>query len=171
MKQKYCLVDTNVPLTADKMNDSDSDLAGCAIKCLEQIQDIMQNYGLVLDSGIDSGRKIMGEYGKNLTKDKQSISYAFFMWANDYLEHNYVTINETNGSYKEFPTNPELNSFDPADRKFIAVANSYKDKPITIFQATDSKWLGFKEVLQTIGINIHFVCEEYAQKMYKKKMG
>ena len=58
-----------------------------------------------------------------------------------------------------FPRDPDLTNFDPADRKFIAVALVHADKP-TILQAVDSKWWNYRETLKQNGVTIDFICED-----------
>jgi hypothetical protein len=69
----------------------------------------------------------------------------------------------------QFPVHSGLTYFDNSDRKFIAVANAHPDKP-PVLQATDSKWWGWKEALNDVGIIAHFLCPDYVQKKYEKKM-
>ena len=55
-----------------------------------------------------------------------------------------------------------LSSFDPDDRKFVAVANAHPGKP-PIMEATDRQWWGWKEALHDAGITVHFLCPEYVE--------
>ncbi len=73
-------------------------------------------------------------------------------------------------SYQEFPKHDDLNDFDKSDRKFVAVANACTGKP-PILQATDSKWWGWKDALNDVGITVHFLCPEYAKTKYAEKIG
>ena len=75
-----------------------------------------------------------------------------------------VRINPLDGSetdFMEFPTTDALSDFDVADRKFIAVAITYKrdhDKKATILQALDTKWEPFRKAFEQEGVQIDFLC-------------
>lgn len=56
-----------------------------------------------------------------------------------------------------------------SDRKFVAVVNAHKKKP-PIYQATDSKWWGWNDALEEVGIHVEFLCPDYIKSKYKKKM-
>ena len=72
--------------------------------------------------------------------------------------------------FAEFPAlAPECPAIDPADRKFIAVANAHPDKP-PIVQATDSKWIGWREFLVKAGVTVEFIDEPFLQTQYRQKM-
>jgi hypothetical protein len=59
--------------------------------------------------------------------------------------------------FESFPDDPDLGTFDPADRKFVAVANAHLHKP-PIVQAVDSKWLKWDTALKRHGIAVEFIC-------------
>lgn len=169
-----CLVDTNVPKTANLANDPNSipdELVGCVFACVEAVIHVTKNGGLV----IDCGDEIFTEYRKRLSIiGRPGIGDKFMKWVHDnrwnFPEANRVTITKHGESYDEFPSHEELINFDNADRKFIAVANAHPDKP-PILQATDSKWWGWKDALAEVGIAVHFLCPEYAEAKYAEKMG
>jgi len=50
-----CVIDTNVPLTANEATDTDGiinlDFLNCVINCVEVIENIKQQGGLILDAG------------------------------------------------------------------------------------------------------------------------
>jgi len=81
-----------------------------------------------------------------------------------------IAITPDGDSYSEFPDHAGLSSFDISDRKFVAVAKKHPDEP-PILQATDSKWWGFKDVLNDVGISVTFLCPEYVKAKYEKKVG
>lgn len=171
---KKCLVDTNVPKTANLATQpvQDSDVSNaCVLACIEAVNHVIKNRGLI----IDSGDEIFDEYRQQLSmKGCPGIGDAFMKWVNDH-RHNpeychRVTITKTGYSYGEFPTHNGLENFDKSDRKFIAVANAHPDKP-PVLQATDSKWWGWKDALAEIGIAVYFLCPEYAEAKYVTKFG
>ncbi|MEO5367276.1 MAG: hypothetical protein H7831_13190 [Magnetococcus sp. WYHC-3] len=81
-----------------------------------------------------------------------------------------MTITKTGDSYKEFPAHDDLKGFDISDRKFVAVANAHPERP-PIVQAGDSKWWGWNDALAEVGITVQFICPQYAETTFAKKMG
>ena len=79
-----------------------------------------------------------------------------------------VSITPVNGSeneFEEFPDDPALESFDPDDRKFIAVARAHLEKP-PILQAVDSQWWAFRDAFRQNGVTVEFICEADIQRLY-----
>lgn len=170
---KKCIVDTNVPVTANKANDPakiDDDLVACVENCVGAIDHVIKKGKLV----IDSGDEIYDEYRKNLCLSGQKgIGNAFMKWVHDHCWNpsyaDRVAITKNGETYDEFPIHSELENFDKSDRKFIAVANAHPAKP-PILQATDSKWLGWSDALVEVGITVQFICPAYVRSKYAKKM-
>lgn len=171
---KKCLVDTNVPKTANLATQpaQDSDVSNeCVLACIEAVEHVIKKRGLV----IDEGDEIFAEYRKQLSmKGQPGIGDTFMKWVNDHrynLEYcDRVAITKNGNSYNEFPKHDGLNDFDKSDQKFVAVANAHADKP-PILQATDSKWWGWKDALSEVGITVKFLCPEYVQVKHAEKMG
>ena len=171
---KKCLVDTNVPKTANLATrpDPESDVSdSCVMSCIEAVDHVIKKRSLI----IDAGDEIFGEYRKQLSmKGQPGIGDHFMKWVHDNRwtlhDSQRVAITRRGESYDEFPAHDGLNDFDISDRKFIAVANTHSDKP-PILQATDSKWWGWKEALIEAGISVHFLCPEYVKEKFAKKMG
>jgi len=170
---RKCLVDTNVPKTANLATqpDSTSDVPDvCVLACIEAVEHVVQNAGLV----IDAGDEIFDEYRKQLSiKGQPGVGDRFMKWVHDNRWHldksQRVAITRKGDSYDEFPAHDGLNDFDISDRKFVAVANAHANKP-PILQATDSKWWGWREALAAVGITVHFLCPEYVETKYAEKM-
>jgi len=170
---KKCLVDTNVPKTANLATQSGagSDVPyACVLACVEAIEHITKNRGLVIDAGDD----IFDEYRQQLSMSGQpGVGDRFMKWVHDNRwnlpESDRVTITKNGDSYNEFPHHDGLRAFDKSDRKFIAVASAHPDKP-PILQATDSKWWGWNDSLAEAGITVRFLCPEYAEAKCKEKM-
>ncbi len=171
---KKCIVDTNVPKTANLSVDPAAipqELTGCVLACIEAIEHILHEDGLV----IDTGDEIFDEYRQNLAiKGQPGIGDRFMKWVHDnrwkFPAVDRVPITKNGDSYTEFPDHDGLTQFDRSDRKFVAAANAHPEKP-PILQATDSKWWGWKDALAEVGITVHFLCPDYAQMKYKEKMG
>ena len=156
------LVDTNVPIVSNmiKYPGANSDIDDKSIlNCIEAIEYVRENNALVLDSD----DVIFNQYSERFSKDIQNrygnlgAGDYFFLWVRDsrfsFPKEDRVAVSKIGDSYAEFPQNEELKNFDLSDRIFVAVANKHKDKP-PILQGTDSKWWGYKEIFETIGIKI-----------------
>ena len=167
-----CIVDTNVAITANKtVSDIPNDLLECTGKCIEIIEEVIKKKSLVLD---EDG-EIFEEYKNNLSFSGQpGVGDRFLRWVHDnqwkLQGNNRVAITKNGDSYDEFPEHEDLESFDISDRKFVAVAAAHTNNPM-IYQATDSKWWGWKEALRACSIEVAFVCPDYIEAKYKQKMG
>ena len=170
-----CVVDTNVPKVANLAANPDSSFdvpPDCVLACVKAIDHVVKTKGLI----IDDGDEIFDEYRQQLSMSGQPGPGDHFMkWVHDNRwglpNPQRVSITRAGNSYKEFPTGPGLNNFDPSDRKFVAVANAHSRsiKP-PILQATDSKWWGWKDALVQVSITVHFVCCGYIKTKYEEKM-
>lgn len=171
---KKCLMDTNVPKTANLAVDVEnipSELIDCVLACIEAVEHVIHRKGRLV---IDAGDEIFTEYRGQLSlSGRNGIGDAFMKWVHDHRwsfpEQDRVKISKSGDSYHEFPDHDGLKDFDPSDRKFIAVSNAHPEKP-AILEATDSKWWGWKEALREVGIQVRFLCPEYAEKKYLEKM-
>lgn len=169
------VVDTNVPIVANYATNSANipkDLpTQCILACVKTIEKVIKTRSLV----IDSGDEIFSEYRNNLNLQGQpGVGDRFMRWVHDnrykFSEANRVPITKEGESYVQFPKHTNLKHFDSSDRKFVAVSNAHPDKP-PIYQATDSKWWGWKGALSAEGIHVHFLCKSYVKKKYREKIG
>lgn len=178
---RYIVLDTNVPVTANKLNSKGSEkLVECIEACIKAIGKIINGEGLVLI--LDKENKIFEEYLRNLRctykkvngKKKQAqIGTEFFLWlCKRRFDENYVkqVAIRRNGeeSYFRFPKHSGLNNFDEDDKKFIAVANVHPEKT-TILEGTDRAWLKFEDPLKQAGINVKFLCRGYLKELEERK--
>ena len=169
-----CLVDTNVPKTANLATqpDPNSDMPyECVLSCIEAVEHVIQKRGLI----IDSGDEIFDEYrGQLKMKGQPGVGDRFMKWVHDHRwslpDSQRVVISKNGDSYNEFPEHDGLVNFDISDRKFVAAANAHPEKP-PILQAADSKWWGWKDALEEVGITPYFLCPGYIEAKYDKKMG
>jgi hypothetical protein len=164
-----CVVDTNVPLTANSGVDPK-----CVLACVGAIRALMQSGHIVIDDKF----RIISEYKHKLSPSGQpGVGDAFLKW---------VLTNQTNPKrctrveltpqqhdprdFEEFPSDEALAAFDPSDRKFVAVSCAHPERP-PILQAVDSKWWGLREALESCGVNVHFLCPEHIQELHARKSG
>jgi hypothetical protein len=171
---KKCIVDTNVPKTANLALDPATvpqELTGCVLACVAAVDHVVKKGGLVLDSCDE----IFAEYRNNLSLSGQpGVGDTFAKWVHDNQWNaskvTRVTITKNGDSYDEFPDHDGLIQFDNSDRKFIAVANAHPAKP-PVLQATDSKWWSWKDALKEVGITAQFLCSDYVEGKYQEKFG
>lgn len=169
---KY-VVDTNVAKTANLATSPSTpeDLpTACILACVEALEQVIADESLVLDDGDE----IFNEYLHQLSLSGQpGMGDRFMKWVFDHRwqlpARDRVKITASGESYAEFPQHPGLVDFDRSDRKFVAVAHAHPDHP-PILQATDSKWWGWKEALAQVGVEVQFLCPDYAARKYAEKM-
>ena len=117
---------------------------------------------------LDNRWIIINEYMDNLrSSGEPGTGDRFLRWVlvNKDERCDWVSITPVDGSereFEEFPPDPALNGFDPADRKFIAVARAHPEKP-PILQAVDSQWWDFRDALSRNGVMVEFICENDIQ--------
>ena len=171
------IVDTNVPITAGKrVADIPEELLVCVRECNRYIYNLIKS-----ESGVrvvlDANKLILNEYRKiKSVTDGDSIAVQFLKWIYQYLlrilPDDLVFLNIlSENEYAEYPDDIEgLESFDPADKKFIALAFAHKESPV-IIEATDSMWWGIKDVLEANGVKVCFLCTEYVKGKFEQKQG
>ena len=163
MTRREVVMDTNVAIQANKTGTTeDRDCVDKSIKRLRRIQDEAK---LLLD---DCGL-IIGEYRRYLSPSGQpGPGDAFFKWVHDnhynqeYCERVPVTP-DLEWSFREFPHDSCLESFDRNDRKFVAVALASGTSP-QIINATDSDWWNHREALERNGVRVVCLCPDLIRK-------
>jgi hypothetical protein len=80
---KKCLLDTNVPKTANLAIDPAAipdELAGCVLTCVEAVDHVVKRGGLVMDAG----NEIFDEYRRHLSMSGQpGVGDRFMKWVHD----------------------------------------------------------------------------------------
>ncbi len=166
-----CLVDTNIPLVANTaikgpLPGDEPYPEELVEKCIAVLEHITKGNGiLVLDY-----QEIQEEYGHKLKPNEQGAGDQFLKWLFihgwDPRKTERIKITpDGNHSYKEFPAHPNLQDFDPADKKFVATANAHSEKP-PIMEALDCKWVGWEPYLRECGLTLMFVDEPYIREQY-----
>jgi hypothetical protein len=162
---KY-IIDTNVPVNAGKTNQQTELDARCSLKCLQFIQHIMTNNQAIIL--LDWNGDILKEYNRNINiHGNRTIATQFLAWIlrnitladGGRIEQKFLDKRGVN-DYVDFPADPNLDGFDPPDRKFVALSSSYHGEP-TIVQGSDSLWWRYRDILAANGIRVRFLCEEY----------
>jgi hypothetical protein len=156
------IVDTNVLLVASSLYPEAS------LECIEACNNVLMgikegHQKLVLDNmGL-----IISEYGNQLSNNGSRVGDLFLRWlfsnqyVTDYCDQVPITPthDHTGDSFEEFPKDARLASFDPSDRKFVAVALAHPDHP-PILNATDSDWNPVSGILATHDVTVESLCPE-----------
>ena len=161
------IVDTNVPVVANGQSPQAS--PNCVDTCINRLEGIIRGEKKLV---LDDRWIILSEYIRNLrSSGEPGASDRFLLWIlmNKDEQCDLVSIMSVDGSeneFEEFPDDPALNDFDPADRKFIAVACAHPEKP-PILQAVDSQWLDFRNAFRRNGVTVEFICEDDIQRLHR----
>jgi len=164
------VVDTNVILVANGQHPGVS--AACVQTCQAWLDAIMAHGRIVLDEGF----AILHEYRhKTDPQAGQGAGDAFVRWAlhhvHDASRCELVVLQpEPVWGFEHFPHDERLWGFDPADRKFIAVARTHPAHPL-ILQAADSKWVDWAPCLSEFGVVVHFLCDCEVHQFHLHKFG
>jgi hypothetical protein len=167
-----CVVDTNVPVTANGGNGAAS--AECVNASARALQEVMTGGHLF----IDADGWIVQEYRDNLSPyGQRGPGDAFFKWLLDHqwggtrvTQVGVTPRSDDSGGFEELPLPAEGVRYDPADCKFLAVAAAHPEHP-PVLQALDSKWWGWRGALEEAGVTIYFVCPEEIARKHEEKMG
>ncbi len=170
------VVDTNVILVAKGM--ADQAWPACVHTCIERLDRIVEGSERVV---IDDNWEILGEYSdyeEDGSTTAARTGWGFLEWLMRNHENPeqcvkvHITPLTDGTGFEEFPTDPALSGFDPADKKFIAVAVVYEDvhrQKVPVLQAVDSNWYGFREAFSRNGLTIDFVCEDNLRLLYERR--
>lgn len=164
------VVDTNVVLVANGLHEEVS--PRCVSDCALALQGIMTSGKLVLDAGF----LILNEYqNKTTPKTGSRPGDAFVKWAlrnranPKAVDLVSLEIDPERG-FVSFPPDPDLENFDPPDRKFVAAAAAHPEQ-VEVLQAADSKWLGWKAALERHGIPVKLLCQADIERFHQNKLG
>ena len=153
------VVDTNVPILANGCAPQADDQ--CRSSCVGKLGYLMKQ-GTV---AIDDKDAILKEYIANFSRSGgRSLGDQFFIHVinNQYDETRVqriavTPIDDEKRSFEELPEN----TFDPSDRKFLAVAVSAE---AVVLNATDSDWGEQQELMDGLGVNVEQLCPQHASK-------
>lgn len=120
---------------------------------------------------LDDAYRILGEYLNKTDPNRgRSVGQVFLKWLlRNRARCIFVPLREhAHRGFRSFPGDLELMHFDPADRKFVAVAAACEERS-PILQAADSKWWGLASALRRCKIEIEFLCPEDLRRFRKRK--
>jgi hypothetical protein len=159
------VVDTNVILVAEGLHADIS--LDCQAACVRRLMAIQDKARVVLDDDY----RILGEYRHKIDPNRRKgVGQVFLKWLlrNPGRQVSVALEEHTERGFVSFPEDDGLRNFDPADRKFVAVAAACTERPF-ILQAADSKWLGWSTSLKRHGIQVEFICMEDVQRFRRQK--
>ena len=160
------IVDTNVAVVANGQSPQAS--PNCVDTCINRLERIIRGEEKLV---LDNRWIILSEYMRNLrSSGEPGAGDRFLLWLlrNKDTQCDLVSITPIDNSedaFEEFPSDPALDGFDPADRKFIAVAWAHSARP-PILQAVDSEWLNFHDAFHRNGVTVEFICEADIQRLH-----
>lgn len=154
------VVDTNVAIVANGDETTHADLV-CRLSCIEKLDSVIKENTVA----IDSTGLILEEYRRHLSFSGQpGTGDAFFkhVFDSQYQDEKVVRVPVTHfedeqRGFEELPRN----TFDPSDRKFLAVAVVAE---AIVLNATDSGWGEQKPLMNRLGVEVEQLCPQCARK-------
>lgn len=152
------VVDTNVAIVANGRSPQAD--APCQLACVQRLREVVSQLIAIDDLG-----DIMREYAKHLSYAGQpGVGDMFFrhLFNNQYRSERVRRVQITPSSdeergFEELPPN----SFDPSDRKFLAVAAA---AGAVVLNATDSDWYEHEALLDSLSVEVQQLCPQHATK-------
>ena len=153
------VMDTNVAVVANHRTPQAS--LNCITECIARLSHIINGNRVLLDDG----GLILREYRNNLSPSGQpGAGDYFFKWlfenqANPEHCRKVKLSPDAVLGFEEFPDDQKLSSFDPDDRKFVAVALASRSSP-EVLNASDTDWWIYRNELKHHGLEIVFLCPD-----------
>ena len=161
------IIDTNILKVANKDTPQVLNDPVCILSCVNHLDSIKSNGRIILDNSW----QILSEYSNNLNSNGQpGQGDSFFKWVLNnkdnplHCELFQITAEDNNGNYLEFPTAQDLQNFDHADRKFVAlsiVSNT------CVSTAVDPGWWEYRDALLRNGVQVEFLCQNYVENYHR----
>ena len=158
------VVDTNVAIAANG-HGTDADKK-CRLVCVQELRSLVAQEIVAID---DRGR-VLDEYKKHLSfSGMPGVGDMFFKHVfNNQSQDKYVrrvAVTPTEDAERSFEELPK-NTFDPSDRKFLAVAVAAE---AIVLNATDSDWDEQKPLMDELGVEVRQLCPRYASKRARRE--
>lgn len=153
------VVDSNVAIVANGRETHADER--CQLACVEKLESVVKHEVVA----IDDARAILDEYAQHLqTSGMLGTGDTFYKHV---LNHLYrtdrvrmVTVTRSNDPARGYEDLPE-NTFDPSDRKFLAVAVVAE---AVVLNATDSDWAEHRALMEGLGVEVSQLCPQHASK-------
>ena len=158
------VVDTNVAIVANRRGTHVDER--CQLACVEKLESVVEQDVVA----VDNARAILVEYAKHLqTSGMLGMGDTFYkhvlnhLYRPDRVQKVAVTPSEDPGrGFEELPEN----TFDPSDRKFLAVAVVAK---AVVLNATDSDWDQHEALIDRLGVEVSQLCPQHASKARREQ--
>ena len=158
---KAVVIETNILIAANQKTEQAS--PECVLACVSALEEAKQKRITLIDSGM----RIFDEYRRHASFSGQpGLGDGFFkwLWVNQAHPKHCMRVDITpkdddSEDFNEFPNDPELESFDRSDRKFVAVARASKHKT-KVVNASDTDWWHHREALRRHGVEVLFLCPD-----------
>lgn len=156
------VIETNVAISANGKNTHSS--LECQLACVVFLNDVVARKELI---AIDELGLMLEEYAKYLNYSGQpEVGDEFFKYLHDhqYYPQRVLRVNITPNDVQErgFDELP-INTMDPSDRKFLAVALV---SGAIVVNALDSDWDENIEEINNMGVQVSQICPEHACKLH-----
>lgn len=166
------IIDTNVFMAASGLADHLPPDSACERQSLRLLIAFFrhQQFKVVFDNLGEAIR----EYKKNLKVDPNPsapLAHQILAHLNSYRfnpeSEFYVQVQITKveggeeGEFAEYPADERLATFDPSDRKWVAMAIAHQQQygsPAPIVNAVDSDWLPVQPILAEYGVQVEQIC-------------
>ncbi|MGA8169228.1 MAG: hypothetical protein WB816_00085 [Methylocystis sp.] len=152
------VVDTNVPIVANgrpNPNDSGVPSITCRVAAIEFLVNTLESGKILLDLA----GEIQAEYRRYLNpRGQPGVGDRFYLEVLNSAPKRIERVElpkRDDGQYVDLPQALIDVNFDPSDRKFAALANREKSP---VINATDSDWLNHRDVLESSGVRVKFLC-------------
>jgi hypothetical protein len=147
------VVDSNVAVIANG-RDTNASLA-CRTAAIDALAALLKTGRIIVD---DAGA-MLAEYRTYChPRGQPGVGDRFFrevlMNYSGKIERITLEISD-DGSYVDFPRDPDLVKFDLSDRKFAAAARKLS---VPVLNAVDSDWFDHRAALKRNGIKVEFLC-------------
>ena len=158
------VVDTNVAIVANG-RETNADMR-CQLTCVETLKNLTSREVVAIDDAGD----IFKEYKQRLNfSGMPGVGDAFLkhvfnnQYQNDRVRR--VAVTPTEDDRRGFEELPE-NTFDPSDRKFLAVAIVAN---AVVLNATDTDWSEHGTLMDTLGVNVTQLCPAYIARRARRE--
>ncbi len=158
------VVDTNVAIAANgRETHADEE---CQLTCVKRLRSLVAQEVIA----IDDRWLVLNEYKKHLSfSGTPGVGDMFFKHVfNHQHQDNYVrrvAVTPSEDDRRGFDELP-MNTFDPSDRKFLAVAVAAE---AIVLNATDSGWNEQRPLMDELGVEVRQLCPRYASKRARRE--
>jgi hypothetical protein len=131
----------------------------CRLATIRRVRQVISKETVI----VDSSDLVMRGYRRHLSgKGQPGVGDAFLRWVSDHLYDStrvrqVPLTSDEDGQFSAFPSDPDLRSFDRADRVFVALAIESGDA--VIVNAVDSDYRLHQSGLDRFGVRVEELCE------------